>query len=241
MSHGRAARRALTRFVMAYIVRKDLHYCCVGGEIVFMDLRSDAYFMLKGQSARSFRTYLANPDIADDALDALLARGVLVEGELSDFARRHADVPVPLRSASELALDHQPAGFGVIVEVARLVYSARHGLRTRNIGELLEAHVGRCRRRPNQDDTTPDNIDIAAFTRAAGKYRSARRFVPVDHSCLLDSLALDRFLANRGLESRLVFGVNAEPFSAHAWLQVGDMALNETVSYARMHTPILVL
>ena len=226
---------------MAFVLRKGLHYCCVGGQIVFMDLRNDTYFMLKGVSEAAFRTRLADGDITDVDLDVLLSRGVLVQCDKPVAGGNRVDIPVPLRSASELASRRQPAGFTVILEVAWLVYTTRHRLRTRNIGELLDAHVDRCRGLANQGDVTRADSDMDAFVTAADQYQAARRFVPTEHSCLLDSLALDRFLAKRGLESRLVFGVNAEPFSAHAWLQAGDMALNETVSYARMHTPILVL
>jgi len=225
---------------MAYYVPKGLHYCCVDGQIVFMDLRTDAYFLLKGAPERAFRAYLSNGEIDGDDLKVLLAKGVLVERDLPALGEHRPEVPVPRQSASELALARMSAGPALICEVAYLVYRTRRRLRTRNIGELLDAHVDVCRRLHRQDDASR-GYSANAFAHAAGLYRAARRFVPVEHSCLLDSLALDRFLAKRGLESRLVFGVNAEPFSAHAWLQAGDMALNETVSYARMHTPILVL
>ena len=226
---------------MAYIVRKGLHYCCVGERIVFMDLRSDSYFMLMGTSDKAFRAYLADSEINDKDLEVLRARGILLESDPTETEQPALDVPVPQRSASEISLAQETAGLKIIFEVARLVYTTRRALRTRNIGELLDAHVDCCRGTERQVDVTRMDSDPDTFARAAGQYRHARRFIPIEHSCLLDSLALDRFLAKRGLESRLVFGVNAEPFSAHAWLQAGDMALNETVSYARMHTPILVL
>lgn len=226
---------------MTYILSKGLHYCLVGGQIVFMDLRTDTYFLLTGASEQAFRAYLANDEIGGTGLAALLAKGVLTEGEQTGAGAHTIEIPVPRQSASELALIRRPAGPAILLEVAWLVYTTRRGLRTRNIGELLDAHVNECRGRTSQDAAGPTRHNTDAITHAAAQFRNARRFVPVEHSCLLDSLALDRFLAKRGLESKLVFGVNAEPFSAHAWLQAGDMALNETVSYARMHTPILVL
>lgn len=202
---------------MAYHVPKGLHYCCVDGQIVFMDLRTDAYFLLKGAPDRAFRLYLSHGEIDGDDLKVLLAKGVLVEGDLPTPAEHTPEVPVPRQSASELALGRMAAGPALICEVAYLVYGTRRRLRTRNIGELLDAHVDVCRGLDSQDDAGR-GLNAGAFAHAAGLYRAARRFVPVEHSCLLDSLALDRFLAKRGMESRLVFGVNAEPFSAHAWL-----------------------
>ena len=59
--------------------------------------------------------------------------------------------------------------------------------------------------------------------------------------CLLDSIALVRFLARRGLYAQLVFGVTDDPFSAHCWVQAGDLVLNDTVGDVSAHTPIRVI
>lgn len=241
MNHGRANWRALSPLIMTYTLRKGLHYCCVGGQIVFMDLRSDAYFLLKGAAEKAFRAYLADGHVPNDDLQRLLAHGLLAESDVPSIEMHRPCLPVPLRSASELAPPRTEAGLAIILEVAQLVYATRRRLRTRNIGEVLEEHLACCRVTERTCEAAQEARDVQGLTHVAGQYRAARRFVPVETSCLLDSLALRRFLARRGHEVSLVFGVNAEPFSAHAWLQLSDLALNETVSYARMHTPILVL
>lgn len=205
-----------------------------------MDLTHDTYFLLKGAPEEAFRAYLAGDALAGDQLDRLLAHGILSEsGDRS--APTSQAIPVPLRSVSELAPAHRKVRIMTILEVMRLVYSTRRTLRTRNIGDVLEAHRAFCRTADPTEESKAKTRDLPALSDVTEQYRAARRFVPIEPSCLLDSLALHRFLAKRGLSARLVFGVNAEPFSAHAWLQADDLALNETVSYARMHTPILVL
>jgi hypothetical protein len=45
-------------------------------------------------------------------------------------------------------------------------------------------------------------------------------YVPGDTRCLVRSLVLTRLLANRGIEAKLVVGVQTEPeFFAHAWVE----------------------
>lgn len=226
---------------MSYQLREDLHYCCVSQRIVFMDLRNDAYFMLAGELERAFRAHVAGQHIANDDLRQLLERGLLVESDAALPRTAGVSVPLPSRSVSEQAPLRCKATPGSMIEVAGLVFAIRRQLRTRCISKVLAEHVGKCRVHPAKTRVGATPGSGTRLAEAAGQYQSARRYVPVDISCLLDSLAMRRFLARRGLASHIVFGVNAEPFSAHAWLQADDLALNESVSYARMHTPILVL
>ena len=75
----------------------------------------------------------------------------------------------------------------------------------------------------------------------AAQFNRARRVVPIDTVCLLDSLALLNFLARRGLFARLVMGVKLNPFAAHCWVQHQDIILNDAFDRAGAFTPILVV
>lgn len=59
--------------------------------------------------------------------------------------------------------------------------------------------------------------------------------------CLLDSLALMHFLALRRLYPHIVIGVRSHPFRAHAWVQTGDLVLNDLHENVRRFQPIHVL
>jgi hypothetical protein len=48
------------------------------------------------------------------------------------------------------------------------------------------------------------------------------------------------FLAVYGHFPRLVFGVQAQPFSAHCWVQHADLLLNATLEDAVAFTPIMI-
>jgi len=96
-----------------------------------------------------------------------------------------------------------------------------------------------CRARkakPNAACSNPSSE--LGIIKAAIQFNNARRYVPVETSCLLDSLSLLRFLSRRRLWANIVFGVALNPFSAHCWIQADDVALNETVSDANVYTPI---
>jgi hypothetical protein len=63
--------------------------------------------------------------------------------------------------------------------------------------------------------------DAVASGRRLGRVvRRTLSVVPADTRCLAQSLTLTRMLARRGIESRLVIGVQpGERFAAHAWVE----------------------
>ena len=40
------------------------------------------------------------------------------------------------------------------------------------------------------------------------------------------------------MHANLVFGVTGDPFSAHCWVQVDELVLNDTLGNANAYTPI---
>lgn len=66
-----------------------------------------------------------------------------------------------------------------------------------------------------------------------------RLFYPRAYLCLFDSLALIHFLARFDLYPDWVFGVNADPFEAHCWVQADGVVLNDTVERVSAFTPIM--
>jgi hypothetical protein len=62
--------------------------------------------------------------------------------------------------------------------------------------------------------------------------------------CVLDSLALLKFLSLCHADLRSVswvVGVQVRPWSAHSWLQRGDLVINDTPEKVRAYKPILVV
>jgi hypothetical protein len=95
----------------------------------------------------------------------------------------------------------------------------------------------RTRKHRNAPATFPSDLErphrlIAAFD-------TLRLFYPRPYLCIFDSLALVEFLAGHGLFPEWVFGVTAEPFEAHCWVQGAGTVLNDTLQRVSAFTPIL--
>jgi len=65
-------------------------------------------------------------------------------------------------------------------------------------------------------------------------------FYTAKHRCLFDSLVLLAVLQKYAIPARLTIGVSSRPFSAHAWIQVSDCVIDDSVEHVREYTPILV-
>ena len=70
-------------------------------------------------------------------------------------------------------------------------------------------------------------------------FEHLRPLYPRPYLCLFDSLALLEFLAAYHSYPRIVFGVVADPFQAHCWLQEGDVLLNDDLEQVGKYEPIM--
>ena len=71
------------------------------------------------------------------------------------------------------------------------------------------------------------------------EFDALRPLFPRNYLCTFDSLALLHFLATHGILVDWVFGVRADPFCAHCWLQKEDTVLNDTVEHVSTFDPIM--
>ena len=69
--------------------------------------------------------------------------------------------------------------------------------------------------------------------------RAAARYGISNPSCLEESLVLLNFLSAQGIAARLRIGVrkNIPKFEAHAWVECGGVALNESESLHDHYAP----
>jgi hypothetical protein len=72
-----------------------------------------------------------------------------------------------------------------------------------------------------------------------GAYNRLKTLRPVQLSCLPDALACLFFLSNLGCAANFVIGVRANPFRAHAWLEINGAVANDVVANVFNFTPIL--
>lgn len=221
-----------------HTLRDDLSFCRIGEQLVFLDIGTDRYFRLPGALEHTMLAYLAQDPVSELEISSLVERGLLVERSQSTAGPQPSVMPVA-RSAMETPIPARRPQLFELLEVLALVLSTRLALKRTPLSKILGSlSAGAQRRRAQQSSVAGLEQRL---TDAASVFRHARVCVPVEMRCLLDSVALARFLHRRQLDARIVFGVALDPFSAHCWVQAGDLVLNDTVGNVHAHTPIRVV
>lgn len=77
---------------------------------------------------------------------------------------------------------------------------------------------------------------------AMNAFRQLRPWLyTANNHCLLDSLVAAHYLLRVHCEPRLIVGVRTRPFRAHAWVQSGDIAVDDIVERIQLFTPIMTI
>lgn len=221
---------------MAYRVGSDLWFCRFGHSLIFLDVHEDRYFQLPASQARSFISRIAGRRTSDSRVAP--AHTSVEESTPSDPRLELRTIKSPTRSALEHHSLQPRLRPGLTLEVSTALFSTFLQLKVRSLQDVLSGML-RCKDKCTSTPNPPahDLHELQAME-AARSFSRARLLVPIEPSCLLDSIALSNFLARRGMDSSLVFGVTCNPFSAHSWVQVSDIVLNDSVGSARSYTPI---
>ncbi|MBB4633424.1 lasso peptide biosynthesis B2 protein [Sphingosinicella soli] len=218
---------------MAWTLPDSVSFCEVHGRLVFLDSAADLYLCLPEAEEAVFRRLMAGETIfgtASDIPPGLAAAGLLVEGEGQPLAPcKSADLRASILDRTLASHNrHMP---GLAMALARAALSLRLIGLDRTLRALsrwrvaVPQPVGTC--------AHPCGI-VAAFARL-GMLATPR------DQCLVRSLALGRYLRCRGFAVDIVLGARLRPFSAHAWVQLGDTVLNDQLDTARNFTPIRVV
>jgi hypothetical protein len=75
--------------------------------------------------------------------------------------------------------------------------------------------------------------------RQLADFNIARTVYPWPVQCMVLAPALFKMLRARGENPCLAIGVCLDPFEAHAWVELGDMPVNDHVSFIEQFNPIL--
>lgn len=195
----------------------------VGARPVFMDERDDSYFMLEPAHEAEFlelvdeRSRIAPP----------LRRALGLSDQ--DSFPQHACFRGFTSSLLEELPVHGGADGADLLRCALALRSARRMLKTQSIQAVLDS-VLRVR--------SADPPSGARLIAQASRFLAARRYLPVKPNCLVDSLALMRFLGPLAVGTTLIFGVKLEPFAAHCWVQFESVLLNDRSDYVERFVPV---
>lgn len=226
---------------MNHRLRDDISYCKVDDRLVFFDVARDRYYQLPQIVERSFVAYVEQTGATGINISALLRHDLLVEAPPGFGSAQTLPLGMPARSAAEQLPGAGTSRVGTILEVFWTLLLTRWELKNLALKNILDSLVRK--RRPARYPMPFDNDEnpYVLVTEAASIFKYARRFVPLAPTCLLDSIALVRFLSKRNLDANLVFGVTGAPFSAHCWVQLERTVLNDSVGNVASYTPIRVI
>lgn len=222
-----------------YVLRDDISYCRIGERLVFLDVGSDRYFHLPGPLEQALTAHLDGTGCSRSQLDQLIERAILVPATVAVSDDRSSIRPVS-RSAMEAASEPQRFRLSERLEVFTTVLVTRIALKFSTLKKVLEG-LQAARRFRTTSSAQREAFPERQILDASAAFRRARLYVPIDMRCLLDSIAMARFLLRRGIPAHIVFGVALDPFSAHCWVQVDDLVLNDSVGNVASHTPIRIV
>jgi hypothetical protein len=213
---------------------KDLWFCRFGDTVIVLDVRRDRYFQVPFSQALAFMPPEGGSEAV--AVTADPSSSAREDSSSSEIASRRHVIRQPATSALEMQPSLHKLQPADAIRTLAAVTSAFVRLK---IGSFSDALLGLayCKEK-YASHSVPCTDSRAQLIELARSFNRVRLLIPIEPSCLLDSLALSTFLARRGFLSTLVIGVNCTPFSAHSWVQYDDIVLNDTVGSCRSYTPI---
>jgi hypothetical protein len=234
-----------------YFLRSHAFFCLIDSFCFFLDLKTDRYLCTDGRDFQLLGPHLHGWSTKDETAahgntrispsTERLAIELLAEGILSDHPADYKDArPIPtiqpVRALHELGtqklpLLRMPLAFYFLKATA----TANRHLR-RNALEFTIQSIARQKQSRVFGTPALDTDRIASLTLGFNRLRLT---FPRSYLCLFDSLALMYFFAFYNIYPTLVFGVRAEPFGAHCWVQADDVALNDTIEHVGQFTPIM--
>lgn len=221
-----------------YRIRDGIGFVGFEGRTIILDVAADRYWQMgadAGEALGALRT--GGTHIVDSrAVARLRALGFVVPTGGGPDQPEPVQCPIPAPSDSVLERPALPSrgDWRAVGEVALLAFAARVVLRARPLKAVLD---GITARRPRT--RAPGNAP--GLDALAQQFARLRRLLPLRPLCLPDSIAFLWFAMRRGHAPRLVFGVEAFPFTAHCWVQDGSTVLTDALDHASRFRPILVL
>jgi hypothetical protein len=117
-----------------------------------------------------------------------------------------------------------PLGRRVLLVSEILVIYCR--VRLRLLREQFPGVLAAVRGTRGQASPSAEPVTYMRAARLARAVQRTLRLVPADARCLMQSLVLTGLLARRGIDTKLLIGVNpGDEFEAHAWVEYSGHAL----------------
>ncbi|NML12184.1 lasso peptide biosynthesis B2 protein [Sphingobium sp. AR-3-1] len=219
---------------MSMQLRPGLVHAICQDDIILLDLEQDRYFAVPRVLHGSFlRVVAAGEQNAADlaALADLLGPAGLQPG--SPQADSRTDRPQAVEG--KLPCQQQSAGGALFARALLLRAYAIAWLRIAPLDRVIGRLEARKRNlKKSRTDQVKAGLVAQAFARTGP-------FFPTDDRCLSISTALMMAMLDRDIPATLVIGVRTAPFSAHCWVQLDGLLVNDDLETARSFSPILAV
>ena len=234
-----------------FFLSKDAHVCRLRRHWVILDVRADQYYCIPAQEFDSLGSLVHGwksvmPEIpavrersGDDTrgiLNQFVLKGVLTESARSGKALAPSGLGLPT-AALGTAESESMRGSWALLFVTFLIacITADRRLRKHPFALIVKAVKDR---RAGQS-CPPSVIDQSKLRNLVAAFNGFRLWYPRPYLCLFDSLALLEFLAWYRIYPCWIFGVAADPFLAHCWLQDGPTVINDVLSRVSAYSPLM--
>lgn len=235
----------------SYYLHPAVRWCSVHGFCIFLDVYRDRYLSLPIQSIEPLLPYLDHMvnsptpmrlgDIPEQLLsiaNQLLAVGILTETPRAIPRIGCRDISPPTfllrRRRTTYRLPRYPSLLPVFLKACTFAHVALRYLPLHRI--LSRIATRRDHEQRAQIEMGPPAIRLALA------FHALRPLYPHAYLCMFDSLAMLNFLAHWHVFPAWVFGVSADPFEAHCWVQLGDQVICDTPTFAASRfVPIMAL
>jgi hypothetical protein len=220
--------------MQSYGLRTGVHYCVANRVTTFLDVDADRYFGLPATCHEAF-SYLTENGTALEVHTAGLAP--LLDAKLIVPIKDGADFPRPVkvpdvRESVIDQIDTKPSLWGFL-RAWNCQWAAERDLRRMPLSRVL-ANLGSRKPRGERSIVLPPEKVLASFFETS--------IVIQNHDqCLRRSVAMVNYLTQHACHPLFVIGVRNNPFEAHAWVQIQDIALNDHVEKIGRFTPILAI
>ena len=236
-----------------YRLADDVFLCLADNRYVFLDLRRDQYLSLNRRNTDRVIALLSGPDTAvsetpegrnvsgcdktQRVVQTLVDKGIFVTTGKSGKTVEITTADTPESTLLVEGKDHKP-----VVRLRHWIMFFRASVKASWKLQFysMKRTVRSIDRRKRQSEKSC-SADHETLRQLLAIFCRLRPFYARKYICLFDSLALVEFLAYYRLYPQWVFGVVAEPFGAHCWVQNDQYVLNDRPEYVRGYTPIMVV
>ena len=233
LSHNAFLCRSHRHFVLLDLLNDK--YLCIGGQV--FEALCQSSNEISSLEPHNFSSPITPSDISILVQD-LVDRGILVtDSTIGKEIEPVIAAPQVTSTLSDPPADRTSVWMLRVPIFLRACRRAASDLAHHPLHHTVHEVKGQRRRRAAGRQTW-DPVKTRALI---GDFEALRYVFPRRYLCLFDSLALIHFLAAYDQFPTWVFGVDAEPFTAHCWLQEGSILLNDTLPNVSRYTPIMAV